>query len=269
MANLQKLDFVGWNIRILADSLKKIGIGIFLIMILDALFYFLAGYLIVVWLQRIESVIASFNLPADVLSLGYERTQQLAAGIKEAYYAIIFLFAVLLIAIIFLASILKGIIWAKTTNTKVTFSLISRFLGLNLLWMGFWFALVFLILWLAEPSAAPFLVSAIIILSLYFTNTLYTLFMKKQELKSIIRAIKLNIAKIHLFLVPYAAMLIVLFAILNLGAFLKFRYYPILILLIFVAYAAVVRYYASALVLEAEKTTAKSFYSNRKKEIFK
>ena len=250
----KKQNFIEWNNNILISSFKKINLNIILIVVLDFLFYFLSGYLIILWLQRIQAKMASFNIPTDVLALGAERAQQLVSEVKGFYYLIVFSFIVLLIAIIFLASILKGVIWAKVTGTKITFKLISKFLGLNLLWMGFWFVIVFFISFLANPASAPILMISAIILGIYFTNTLYTIFMKNQSLKLLLGSIKLNITKFHLFLLPHIMIFLLLYVIIRLSNLLKFKYSTILLGSILIVYAAAVRYYASTLVLEVEKT---------------
>ena len=177
----QKSNFLDWNNKILLNSAKKIDLNIIPIVILDALFYFLSGYLAVFWFRRIQEKIAAFNLPADMVSLGYKKINQLAADGISFYYLIIFSFILLLIVIILLAGILKGIIWAKTTKTKISLALISKFLGLNLVWMGFWFLLIFLISLLVQPQSVPIFMTITLILGIYFTNTLYTVFMKEQK----------------------------------------------------------------------------------------
>ncbi len=251
---MKKQNFLEWNNNIFISSIKKINLNIILIIILDVLFYFLSGYLLIFWLQRVQAKMTTFTLPTDIISLGPEKAQELVSEIKAFYYLLIFSFILVLIAIIFLASILKGIIWAKTTNTKISFKLISKFLSLNLIWMGFWFLLIILISYLAEPSSAPMFMIAVIILGLYFTNTLYTIFMKQQTIKSIIRSIKLNISKIHLFILPYAVIYLLFYIIVRLTNFLKFKYSTILLGLIIIIYATVVRYYVSTLVLEIEES---------------
>ena len=249
----KKSGFLDWNNNILVSSFKKIDLNIISIIIMDSLFYFLSGYLILFWLQKIQAKMSAFNLPANIASLGYERTQQLVSQAKSFYYLIIFSFVLVLVIIIFLASILKGIIWAKTTNTKISFKLISKFLALNLIWMGFWFVLVILISVLVEPASALTFMIISVILGLYFTNTLYTIFMKNPSLKSIFNAVKLNITKIHLFSLPYAVILLLLFIIVQLGKLLKFNYSAFLFGLIIVIYAALARYYLSTLVSGIEK----------------
>ena len=164
------------------------------------------------------------------------------------YYLLIFSFVLLLIAIIFLASILKCVIWARTAKTKITFALISKFLELNLIWMSFWFALIILISIFVDPSLTPAFMIATIILGLYFTNTLYTIFIKKPQLKSVLGAVKLNVVKIHLFLFPYTIVLLLFFVLVRLSTFLKFSYASFLVGVTLLFYVAVARYYLSTLV---------------------
>lgn len=253
MKKIQKHNFLEFYNETLIKSFKKIDLNIILIVVLDALFYFFSGYLVLLWLQRIQEKMVSFNLPADFISLGYKRGLQLTSDVKGFYFLIVASFILLLLAIIFLASIIKGIIWAKTTKTKISFALISKFLGLNLIWMNFWFLLVFLISWLVERASAPAFTIAAIILGLYFTNTLYALFMKEQKLKTIFKAVKLSAAKIHLFAIPYALIIAVFYLIGKLSNLIRFRYSPILVGLTVIVYAAFVRYYASEMVLEIER----------------
>ena len=253
MKKPQKSNFLEWNNDIFISSMKKINLNIILVVILDALFYLLSGYLLVLWFQRIQARMVAFNLPTDVMSLGYEMVQQLASEEKSFYSLIIFSFILVLISIIFLASILKGIIWAITTKTKISFALISKFLVLNLIWMSFWFLAVFLISWIVQPASAPIFMMIAIILGIYFTNTLYTLFMQKQSFKSIFSAIRLNIVKVHLFSLPYGIIGLLFFIIVRLVDLLKFSYSAILSGIILLVYSAVVRYYVSALVLHVEK----------------
>jgi len=250
MKKSQKFNFLDWNNKILLDSLRKIDLNIIWMVILDAVFYFLSGYLFIFWLQRIQEKMAAFNLPQDVISLGYEKTQQLVSEAKSFYYLLIFSFILLLITIIFLASIIKGIIWAKTTKTKITFAFISKFLVLNLMWMPFWFALIILISIFVEPALAPSFMLASIILALYFTNTLYTIFIETKSLKSIFGALKLNFARIHLFLLPYTIIFLLFYIIVMAGNLLNFNYSQFIVGIAVLFYAAAVRYYASTLVLE-------------------
>lgn len=246
-------NFLEWYNNILISSLKKINFGIVLIVALDFLFYAALGYISTFWLQKIQAKSAAFYLPPDISSLGQEQMQKLLPEMQTFYYQLIFSFVLVTIAIIFLASIVKGIIWARTTRTKITAKLISRFLLLNLLWMGFWFLLLILVSLIATSTSVQIFRLAIIAIGLYFTNILYTIFMKEQRLKSIVEAIKLGIAKIHLLLLPYFLVLLLFFILANISNLLTFSYSNIIVSIILLTYIAVVRYYISALVMEVEK----------------
>lgn len=251
----KNFNFLEWNNGIFISSIKKIDANILWIIILDALFYFLSGYLTIFWLQRIQAKMSGMLIPSPeaLASLGYEKAQEVLGEAKAFYYLLIFSIVLLLIAIIFIASILKGVIWAKTTKTKISFGLISKFLGLNLIWMGIWFLVFFMIAMFMEPASAPLFMVIAITLSLYFTNTLYTIFMKTQRLKSIIEAVKLNITKIHLLLLPYAAIFALLYVMSRLFGLVKFPYSQTIFGLVLVAYAAFLRYYVSELAAEVQK----------------
>ncbi len=226
-----KLSFLEWNNQVLVSAFRKIDLNIIMSMLLDILLFYLSGFFLVLWLQRILNKMSSFNLPADVASLGYEQTQQLANEAKSFYYLIIFSFIAVLIAIIFLASIIKGIIWAKTTKTRITFQFISKFLGINLMWMGFWFFLFFLIIFIVDPAFVPIFMAIALILFIYTSNILYTIFTKNQKFSSIVQAIKISIMKIHLFILPYAIFFAILIIVANLDflARLDFLSYSLII----------------------------------------
>ncbi|MBI3888090.1 hypothetical protein HY310_03425 [Candidatus Microgenomates bacterium] len=219
---------------------------------MDALFYYSSFFIFMLWARRIGEKISGIYLPSpdSLAALGIGKAQQAAAEARAFFFLLIFSIVLMAIVIIFLASVLKGIIWAKTTNTKITLSLLSKFLALNLAWMRFWFAIIFLISYMVKQESAPVFIGITIILSLYFTNTLYTIFMKKQKFSAIIDSIKLNVKKIHLFLLPYAVIFLSLYIILRAGRFYKSAYSEILSGLIILIYLAFARYYISSLVLE-------------------
>ena len=246
-----KSNFMEWNSNVLISSIKKINLNIFPIVFLDAMFYFLSGYAVMFWVQRVQSKMASFYMPQNLFALAPEAAKQLASEVKGFYYLIVISLLLLAVAIIFLASILKGMIWAKTTGTKITFRLISRFFIANLAWMGFWIMRVFLISYLAAPEHTPSLMIAAVIFGIYFTNTFYALFMKEQSFRAILNAVRLNVTKFHLFLLPYAAICLVFYIIMKLGNLLEFRYSSVFLGVVLLFYAAVVRYYASGLAAEA------------------
>ncbi|MBI2124336.1 hypothetical protein HYT92_00955, partial [Candidatus Pacearchaeota archaeon] len=115
MQKTKKQGFLTWNYEILKTSFKNINQDILFIIILDFLFYIASGYLVILWITRITEKINSINLQPDFSPAAI---QQLSKDTQMFYYVVEFSFVMLLVAIIFLASILKGIIWAKTIKAK-------------------------------------------------------------------------------------------------------------------------------------------------------
>lgn len=248
----QTQTFLEWNNNVLIKSLKKIDLNIILIIILDALFYLLSGYLAIFVLRRVETKIISFDFSA-IASLSSQQAELLLANSKSLLFLIIFSVILLAIAVIFIASILKGIIWAKTLNAKISFALISKFLAINLIWMGFWLAIFFLILFLIkEQSVFVFLIIAVVF-SILLTNTLYTKFIRENKFSAIFTAIKLTIAKIHMLILPYIIIFALLLILIRLSNLLQSQYSSIFVSFVVIAYAAIVRYYISTLMEEVEK----------------
>lgn len=190
-----KQNFLDWNYRVLLSSLKRIDLSIILIVILDAIFYLSSAFIYLNWFKIIQAKEASFNLPSNIQSLPLSQLQQLTKDAQSFYYFFILSFLLVVISIIFMASILKGIIWAKTTKAKITLKLISKFFLLNLAWMGFWFALIIAIAKFVEQFSVRLFAIIAILLGVYFTNTLYPFFMKKQTADTIKYVVKLNVKK--------------------------------------------------------------------------
>ena len=228
MQRNKKLNFLKWNYNILIYSFKKINIkSAVLILVLDALFYIFSGYLFLFWLKRISEKMESVYLPFDLASSSVETVQQAAKDAQSFYYLLVFSIVLLIIALIFLSSAFKGIIWAKTTNTKITAKLLSKFLFLNAVWLGFWIVLMFLILWLVQAESVRIFMLGAILLSFYLSNIAYALFMREQTIRSIAKAIKLGLAKIRLLLLPYTTMLALFYIALLASNLLRIDYYSL------------------------------------------
>ena len=227
--------------------MKRIDFGIILIIFLDSVFYFICASLSVLWLQRVQTQIKSFYLPSDIFALGYEQAQQLVGDVRIFYFMIILSFVLLLLAIILLASIFKGIIWARTTKTKLSFKLISKFLTLNLIWMGFWFLLAVLIATLVDQIHVKAYFFSMILIALYFTNNLYTIYMRKQKLSSIKDALALSFTKIHLFILPFLVVFLLFYILSKLANLMQFKYGPVIGFIVFTFIFALTRYYFSTL----------------------
>lgn len=255
-----KIGFIEWNNNIFVKSFKKMDFGILLIIILDSLFYLTAAGLFFLWDKFMKAKAAAINLPADpneivntLTSLGPEKAQQLASEVKSYFFLLLFSFIAVVILVIFLAGIFKSIIWAKTMKTKISLKFMSGFLLLNVIWMGFWAVIIFLISYIVNPGSVPTFFLIAFIVAVYFTNILYPIFMRKQRLNSIASAIRIGIAKIHLFVLPNLIIFLVLLILTWAASKLTFNYSFFVTAFILVIYAAVVRYYASELSAEVEK----------------
>lgn len=228
MQKTKKSSFLEWNSNILISSLKKIKLkDVILILVLDALFYILSGYFFLFWLQRMNQKMESVYLPFDLASASIEQVQQAAKDAQSFYYLLIFSIVLLIIAVIFLSSAFKGIIWAKTTNTKITAKLLSKFFLLNAIWLGFWLTLIFLILWLVQVESVRIFMLGAMLISAYLTSLSYAIFMREQTVKSLAKAIKLGFAKLHLILPPYLIILALFYLALAASNLLKIDYYSL------------------------------------------
>ena len=200
--------FLKWNYHILIASFKKIDLNIIWIIILDTIFYLASGCLILLWFQRISAKIQSFSLPSDIGLVTDQASQRLADQVAGLNLSIRLSFVLLLIAIIFLAAIIKGMIWAKTKKSKLSFNLLSKFLALNLGWMGLWFLVIYMAIQLVQQQLVAFFLFAVLFLSSYLTYSLYSAFMENQSIKRSLKSLRINFKKIHYFIVPYALIII-------------------------------------------------------------
>jgi len=254
-----KIGFIEWNNNILVKSFRKMDFNILLIVILDSVFYLTAAGLFFLWDKFMKAKAAAINLPADpneivntLTSLGPEKAQQLASEVKSYFFLLIFSFIAVVILVIFLAGIFKSIIWAKTAKTKISLKFMSGFMLLNVIWTGFWAVMIFLISYLVNPESVQtfFLISFII--AVYLTNILYPIFMRRQRLNSIGSAIGIGITKVHLFVLPNLIIFLVLLILTWAASKIAFNYSFFVTSFLLVIYAAVVRFYASELLAEAE-----------------
>lgn len=260
MEKNRKTGFLEWNNSILLDSFKNIDLGIIFIIILDAAFYLLATLSYFLWDRFMKAKAAAISLPSDpnelvnlISSLGPEKSQLIASQVKSYFFMLVFSFILLILLIIFLASIFKSLIWATIAKTRITLKFISSFLLLNLIWMGFWVLMIFLISYLMQPASVPIFLIISFVLSIYFTNIIYPHFLQSHKIGTLGRSLKLGIAKFRLFILPAILVFLNFFILLWLTGKLRFDYGFLVGNLVLITYAAWVRYYAYELVTGIEK----------------
>ncbi|MEK6946928.1 MAG: hypothetical protein AABX32_04955 [Nanoarchaeota archaeon] len=254
-----KIGFIEWNNNILVNSFRKIDLNILWIILLDSVFYLTAAGSFFLWDKFMKAKAAAINLPADpneivnaLTALGPEKAQQLASEVKSYFFLLLFSFIAVVILVIFLAGIFKSVIWAKTAKTKISLKFMSGFLLLNVIWTGFWAIIIFLISYTINPGSVPTFFLIAFIVAIYFTNILYPLFMRKQKLNSLGSAIKLGIARIHLFVLPNLIIFLILVVLTWAASKIVFSYSLFVTVFILIVFAALVRYYVSELTAEAE-----------------
>ena len=243
-----KTGFIEWNNNILINSLKRIDLNFVIIAILDAAFYVSVALSFTAWFRFIKSKEAAINFPSDPSQFaGFLAVE------KSFYFLLVFSFIAIIVFTIFLVGIFKGVIWARTTKTKLTLKLISGFLLLNVIWLGFWSIIFFLISYLVQPSSVLFFLIASIVIAIYFTNIIYPSFLRNHNLKTIGQSLKLGVAKIHLFVLPNILIFLIFFILLWSMSQLRFNYAFIVGDGILILYVAFIRFYVSELTINAEK----------------
>ena len=74
-----------------------------------------------------------------------------------------------------------------------------------------------------------------------------------QGLDAIAKSIKLSFSRVHLLLLPYMVISLLAFIITKFFTILKFNYSGLMLAVVMLAYAAVIRYYVSELILKSDK----------------
>ena len=213
--------FIKWNYTILRASLKKIDLNLIWIILLDTLFYLASGYLIIFWFQRISAKIQAFSLPPDISAVSDQAAQRLAGQIADFNLMIKLSFFLLIVAIIFMASIIKGIIWSKSAKANISLNLISKFFVINLAWMGFWSALLYIIFTAVQPQLVSVFLLIALILASYMTFAAYSKFMQKQDFRDFFASVLFSFRKIRCLFLPYALTVILWFLIILTSSLLK------------------------------------------------
>ena len=254
-----KTNFRQWNKDIFIQSVKKINFNIIWMIILDGLFYLIAGYIASSWFQSVQLKGRAYL--QDIESLGYTEAHQLSNQAQPFFFWIISSFVIIIILIILLESIFKGIIWMRMSGKKINIKLLSKFFLVNIIWAGFWLLALFAATRIVDDQNIVSFAAGILIAAFYLTNALYTMFMESQSFRSIPESIKLSISNFHIFLLPYICFFIGLISIgwiFGLAASAYSGTISSVVLFIYatalLAYSAFARYYFSTLVLEIIKS---------------
>lgn len=202
---MKKESYFKNSYNIFIDSFKKIDIKIFFIVFFDLAFYALAFLISITTFRTITNKAVAIDLSQDPLQAGAEK---LLAELSGFYFLLIAMLFLMILIIIVNWSILKGLVWGLTTKRKFNFKFFLRFFLVNLVWLGTFTILIFSIAFSFREEVLPIYMLILLLIWAYFTNIIYTLFMKNTK-KAVRKAFKLGFTKIHYFILPYLVLLLI------------------------------------------------------------
>jgi len=247
---MKKEGYFKKNYNLFINSFKKIDLKIFHIVFFDLLFYSLVPLIAIATYKVIENRASLTNMPADLLQVGAETAENLLSDLKVFFFLLIAMLILMVITIIIDWSIFKGLAWGLTIKRKFNFKFFLKFFILNLIWLGTYAILIFLFALTFRESALWIYLLILTLIWTYFTNIIYTLFMKNEK-KAVRKAFKLGFTKIHLFILPYLILFIILsiiFFIMNLTTALPYGIGLTIIILTLLFYLAWARFYIVELI---------------------
>lgn len=181
--------------------------------------------------------------------------------LRSFFYSIIAKIAFILIgaviAVIFLVSLFKGLIWANVLKKKFDELFYKKFLFLNLLWAALWLIFSVVVALLVKRVLIVHYLIAVSVLFLYFTIILCSLFDKNKKSWGMVKqAFGLGIKKFHLFIIPYLLayiILVILYAITSPISLLSGNAFLAVYMILFIIFLGWFRIYFSLVVKKVEK----------------
>ena len=250
----KKQGFLELNYSMFINSFRKIKLWILAIIALDIAFYFILMQAGTLFLGMLQQKASGITLDSALLA-NPAGIEALSSTIRGFF---IFLIASIIILIVFIAAlsgILKGIIWTISAGKKPAFVFMKKFLLLSMIWIPSWLILVFLLAIGIKQDTAPLFILALVPFYLHFTNVLYILFLEESRIGMIKKAFSMGIRKILYYLIPYAAIALLFYAISSVYNIisLKTGINPNVYLVIVVCFVAWVRYYLISIAMAVLK----------------
>ena len=241
----KQLNFLEINHENFINSFKNINFNIVFMVFYDLLFYSASALVLFAGFKFMQKRAEAVNLPANILALNAQQAAGLLGSLRGFFYLLIFTVIFLILLLIINWSLFKGLNWSIASKRKFNLAFFKKFLLLNLAWLGSIIILVFLVAVSFNQSAVPIFLLAIFIISAYFTNILYALFMRENRFKAVKRAFALGFSKIHYFIFPYAVMVLILYVLFKLSSLITLpqRAYLAALILIFTVFIAWSRLY--------------------------
>ncbi len=229
--------------KLFINSFKKINIKIFFIMFFDLVFYAMATLISITTFNLIKKKALAVDMPQNILQLGAENIEKTMLDLRAFLFLLIGMIILMFLIIIIDWSIFKGLSWGITLKRKFNFKFFLKFFLLNLVWWGVFIFLLIAVSNVFRQSVIPIYIIVLTLIWIYFTNIIYTLFVKEEKFKSVKKAFKIGFTKIHYFILPYTVLILILSIIISIMNLITFLPYgaglPImaLILLFYIAWA--------------------------------
>ncbi len=169
--------------------------------------------------------------------------------VKQTYYQFWIYLVLTLLLFFFFYTFMKSYFWHKAGNQKYSWKIYWRFCLLNLILLIVFLALgLFIATVINEQNQVTIFLLILYPIMLYSLNLAHPLLVKTQNLRLMGKQmIKIGLAKIYKFIIPYVLMLLFLIILLNIlllfQLFLPDYIYYIIYLLVLVAYTTWVKLY--------------------------
>ncbi|MCK4521583.1 MAG: hypothetical protein KAU20_03340 [Nanoarchaeota archaeon] len=246
-----------WDL--LKESFKEMDIRkVIFIVLYDLLFFSIIFFSFFIFGRILKNkALQMQDLPLQKITMLPKEELESILGVMQHFLFALIAGLVIVLLIVFISMCLfKGLIWCSTLKKKFNIKFYLKFLVLNLLWFLIWLIPTILLAILMKRELIVFLIIVVIPFLMHFTNLLYISFIKNNRLNAIKDAFRTGSKKIHLFLVPYAIIIILFIVISQLYWIYKFLPSNVsglitgLIILVFMAWS---RVYLSLVVKGAEK----------------
>ena len=249
MNKMEKTVLKYWKgyLKTLKDSTKIINRGIYKIITLDFLAYFLIYIAVLIassLIYRQVLALEQLDFSAEGILGNIENVKQMPLKLKSFYSTIIWSGVGGFLIIVLGWSLFKGIIYNMLLKKRFTKRFYYKFSLLNLIWFVFWIIVLLLIILIFKNTIWPSLFYLFLLFALYLGIILYVNFVDKQDIKDCIKkAFHFGITKIKYFLLPLLTIFvifIILSFILNITTMLPLAISAIIVviaLLIFIAWS--------------------------------
>ena len=197
-----------------------------LCIITDIIFIVMVIFVLSVWLVLLnESMVEFVDVAPQILSLKESVTShseinvdnqelQRLKGVVDRMAWNIYLVVLSAVAvIIFLAGITKGFIWSRITGQRFGLKFIFRFVLVNFIWIGFWFAIFAVILFKVSVPSNIYLILLLVVIVPYLTLLAYSNFNQGKNVFIIFKKIVGCVSKKTLL--SYLLVFVVVFLALN------------------------------------------------------